>query len=355
MLASTLIILDSDSIQGLFVLLSCLVTYFLSSRRVLKSKRLFVPCILSTIFFGVMISLGLFGEGPFRNFLRSETLLVRAYYWKVALKMWLDRPITGFGLDNFGSFYRFYGAQVNSNGKYDGLYTDVAHNVSLDILVGLGIVGFLLYTSMQVLVFVNSIKNIGKMSDSKERALVRILFGAWIGFTFQSFISINQIGLAVWGWTLSGILMRNLVSQELANSIKKNHSQNGEEINKKYRFLLTTALRIAGLLLFIVTFQFYKVESRFFDAASQQNGNKMLEIVNQWPQNSQRFLILARALASANQNSLSLLLAENGAERFPNSYELWQIIEATAKEDSWIKQKARDRMLALNPRAHFEK
>ena len=33
------------------------------------------------------------------------------------------------------------------------------------------------------------------------------LIGAWVAFQAQSIISINQIGLALWGWALSGLII----------------------------------------------------------------------------------------------------------------------------------------------------
>ena len=51
-----------------------------------------------------------------------------------------------------------------------------------------------------------SIIRVVKRSERFDAYFVSLV-GAWVAYQTQSFISINQIGLAIWGWILSGLII----------------------------------------------------------------------------------------------------------------------------------------------------
>jgi hypothetical protein len=63
----------------------------------------------------------------------------------------------------------------------------------------------LIYIALMALVLVSAIKVI-KRSLGFNAGFVGLV-GGWFAFQAQSIISINQIGLAVWGWVLSGLII----------------------------------------------------------------------------------------------------------------------------------------------------
>jgi tetratricopeptide (TPR) repeat protein len=69
--------------------------------------------------------------------------------------------------------------------------------------------GFLLgisYLAILYFIFKSSIKLI-RSSESEKRILAILLTAVWIGFQAQSFISIDNIGLTIWGWLIGGVLI----------------------------------------------------------------------------------------------------------------------------------------------------
>lgn len=91
-----------------------------------------------------------------RNFIKSRPLLnrfasisifeptvqARFMIWKMALKSWTERPVFGWGQDNFiGAFARNYNPRLYGNEPW----FDRTHNTPLQWLVEAGIVGFLAY------------------------------------------------------------------------------------------------------------------------------------------------------------------------------------------------------------------
>ena len=80
-------------------------------------------------------------------------------YWKTAIIILIKYPLFGVGLDNFGNYYRAYKLEaLGDNSKYLSLYTDSAHNIFLDIGVGLGIIGLTGYILIIISVYNSMIR-----------------------------------------------------------------------------------------------------------------------------------------------------------------------------------------------------
>lgn len=82
--------------------------------------------------------------------LKETQTQARAYVWPMALTGWTERPILGWGQENFNYIF---------NANYNPLmwrheqWFDRAHNIYLDWLVNAGLVGILAYLALYVLLF----------------------------------------------------------------------------------------------------------------------------------------------------------------------------------------------------------
>ena len=83
--------------------------------------------------------------------------------------------------------------------------SNAAHNVFLDIGSNGGFILIILYLIIVVSIFYLGVKNILRME--KFDPFYTAIFASWVGYQAQSVISINQIGLALWGWVLSGLII----------------------------------------------------------------------------------------------------------------------------------------------------
>ena len=153
---------------------------------------------------GGLVFLALVNVGPLASYLYKASLAARGYYWKAAVKMLVDHPFFGVGMDGFIDWYRrsrptdFY-----ENGFFS--YSNSAHNVFLDIASSGGFPLILIYCAIVVLVII-SIVRVAKRSNGIDYYFLAIV-GAWVAYQAQSFVSINQLGLAIWGWVLSGLII----------------------------------------------------------------------------------------------------------------------------------------------------
>ena len=95
---------------------------------------------MSLILSSVPVVNGILGRGPL-DFLYQYTFYLRTFYWKIGLKMGLENPLVGVGVDSYGDFYR--GArpiEVIRLTTID-LTTHNAHNTLIQIFATLGILG----------------------------------------------------------------------------------------------------------------------------------------------------------------------------------------------------------------------
>jgi hypothetical protein len=87
---------------------------------------------------------------------------------------------------------------------------NAAHNVNIDILAYGGWPLFLTYVAMMVLIII-AILRVTFRSNKYDPIFISLSVG-WICYQIQAAISINQIGLAIWGWLLGG----SLIAYEIA-------------------------------------------------------------------------------------------------------------------------------------------
>ena len=182
-------------------------------------------------FIGLLSLLGMLQRGPLTDLLYKPSVSVRGYYWRAAVEMVKDQPLFGVGVDAYGNYFREF-REVGYPLNYGFVISSSnAHNVPLQIFSTSGIISGSLYLVLNVFVFWQSLKAIRKFEGTRRTAYLGI-FVSWMAFQAQSFISIDNIGLAIWGWLLSGILigLANSDSPELESS-KLNRKRVGNLFN----------------------------------------------------------------------------------------------------------------------------
>jgi tetratricopeptide (TPR) repeat protein len=144
--------------------------------------------------------------GPLTSLLYKGSVSVRGYYWRAAFEMIKDHPFTGVGLDRYGSFFKEY-REVGYPLNYGFEITSSnAHNVFLQLFSTGGIfVGFS-YLALLILIFVIGMQNL-KNSQGDFQKINLLLLATWVGFQAQALISIDNIGISIWGWLFGGCIL----------------------------------------------------------------------------------------------------------------------------------------------------
>jgi O-antigen ligase len=161
-----------------------------------------------------------------------SSLIDRYYHWLTAIDMMKANPLTGVGMDAFGDNYRLFRlpeAIALRGTATTG--TNNAHNVYLQ----LGATGGLpLLISFSLLILFVTYRGYVLLKSSKGASPVNFLYSIWLMFVLQMFVSIDQIGLTIWGWIIGGYLVGssfyvpdvNLNSIKVKKNLKSEHRQN---------------------------------------------------------------------------------------------------------------------------------
>jgi O-antigen ligase len=254
---SMLAIIRSDSRQGLITYLISVV-FFLAVYLRLTKKRIAVTVGGISIVVLTLAVLGMLQRGPFENLVYKESVSVRGFYWRAGLEMFKNSPFFGVGVDRYGAFFKEF-REVSYPLRYGYEITSSnAHNTIIQFFATSGLFVGISYLSLLAYILIISIKLLYN-SNQEEQKIVLLLLSSWIGFQAQSFISIDNIGVSIWGWLFAGTLLginRNKEKTKLGESISRDrqHQKNVVVINLFQPFisLIATVVTLIGVY-FIIT------------------------------------------------------------------------------------------------------
>jgi len=198
-------IIGSDSRQGLLAIFFSLIFYF-SVYVYLRNKTNGIFLILFSGIISILAMLGMLQKGPLTSILYKDSVSVRGYYWRAGIEMFKEFPFTGVGVDRYGAYFKeFREAGYALRYGYD-ITSSNAHNTFIHFFATSGVFVGIAYLSLVFFVFITGINSL-KRGDLEDKKVLLGLLSAWIGFQSQSLISIDNIGISVWGWLLSGAIL----------------------------------------------------------------------------------------------------------------------------------------------------
>jgi O-antigen ligase len=271
-LASCTAIILSESRQGIFVIFFSII-FFASHYYYLNKKKIGVMVICISIFLSVLAIMGMLQKGPLVSLLYKDSLSVRGYYWRAGLEMFKDNPFTGVGVDRYGSYFKQF-REVGYPLKYGfDITSSNAHNTFIQMFATAGVFAGITYLLILVYVFRMGLRA-AKHSNGDQQKVVIGLFSAWVGFQAQSLISIDNIGVSVWGWLIGGSIVAlahrvNSNSQSLGNKVPFVKNKNLVQISL-FQPIVSTLIMVPILF---VTINLYRVESDLFNMNNFANSN----------------------------------------------------------------------------------
>jgi len=158
--------------------------------------------------FGVIIVFGIIGilnQGPLAKYLYKPSVSFRGYYWRAGIQMFIHHPIFGVGLDRYGANYRQYreAAQIAKTGATT--ISNAAHNVPIQLAATGGIFVLLGFLALTGFIFYRGVVALRRTSGAQQITVASI-FAAWLAYQGQSLVSIDNLGIAVWGYVLGGVI-----------------------------------------------------------------------------------------------------------------------------------------------------
>lgn len=340
-------ILDSKSRQGVIVTAvgcAAVLAYRLKVSSI--SPWIKVSAVLSFVISGIFTILGMLQIGPLTNYVYKESVSIRGAYWRAGWETMIQNPIFGAGPDGFGDWYaRVRDARAMIVPGPD-VFTNSPHNVFIEQGANGGVPLFLAYLLLQIYVFACGVRYL--LKSNKFDFIFSASFFGWIGFTAQSLISINQIGLAVWGFVLGAMtvgLSRSLDAQNVIQEVDKNVKYKNSTF-KEYQVMLTAIGASIGLAISIPPFL---SDAKWRSALESKSLEKISAAATQWPQSTDRYIQVTKAMYENRFVNESLEFARKGVLFNPNSARLWYFLYQLPNSTEQEKKLAVERIKILDP------
>ena len=354
LLVSFIEIKSSHAIQGIVVAgggISLVGLFFLRS----KFKSNVIPGIYSAAVFvvGIFAVMGALQKGPLTSLIYKNSVSLRGEYWQAAWNMGNKFPLSGIGMDTYGDWYRQLRDDQALINPGPNTITNAAHNVILDQFAYGGWPMLFAYLAIFPLV-VLAIFRVSLRSREFNFSFVSLAV-AWICDQVQSVISINQIGLAIWGWILGGSLIAyEKVTRPSQDSPVKTLISNGLRLKNKESLSLSQLMTgilgaVIGLLITVPPYSSDSAWNSALKSGDLKKIEKALETSYLTPQNSNRYIVLFQILEQNKLFDLSYKYAKIATEFNPHSFEAWQMLYYSQKATLAEKAIAKDVLLELDP------
>ena len=264
---SLVTIVLSEARQGLVTFIFG-VGFLIISLLFLKSKKLF---IVGAGFFSILLLfsiLALAQIGPLTNLIYKGSISIRGYYWRAGIEMFKNNFFFGVGLDSYQKYFKVYRSPSYSLNYGYEITSSNAHNVPIQLLATGGVfVGFA-YIFITLLIFSIAIKRIFIEKTENQKLLIPI-FSGWLVYQAQSFVSIDSLGLSIWGWLLGGAVL-GLSGYSTASKIDVNSSvRRGTDLRSKQIIISSILISLPS----IAVYNFHAAESQMLQARVFYNPN----------------------------------------------------------------------------------
>jgi len=162
-----------------------------------------------TVFFLILSVLSIAGmlqRGPLIKYFFKSSVQFRGDYWRAAWRMFIHHPFVGVGLDRYGANFRQYRDAVQSMRRGPEIVSTNAHNVPLQLAATGGIFVLVTFLALTIYIGWRGIYLVRKF-QGKDQLFVGAIFAAWMAYEIQSVVSIDNLGIAIWGYVLGGVLV----------------------------------------------------------------------------------------------------------------------------------------------------
>ena len=297
---------------------SATIIFLFKSRKPILGWIALIGSSVSVLF----LLLGILKIGPLADYIFKSSLFARWFYWRAAGKMMVDHPLFGVGMDGYGDAYmRSRPASFYSSGFLT--VSDTAHSVPLDIGSNGGFPLFIAYVAIIIFVLI-SIVRIMKRKTEFDVVFATII-AAWIAYQAQSLISINQLGLGVWGWSLSGLIIGyELNTRPDEIEAKPKAARRGRASSQKISALAVVTTFIATGAGIAAALPPYLAANNFYVALQSGDAEIIQPAAYLKPYDRVRFAYVAQLLQENKLESRAIAVLRDATEIYPDSMELWR-------------------------------
>ena len=345
-------IIKSRATQGIIVSgigISVLLFFWIRGR---YSSKLLAIYILLVSGIGLSVIAGMLQVGPLTRYIYKVSVSLRGGYWDAGLQMGLEHPLFGVGPDSYGFYYRLFRSQNIMDLAGPTTTTDAAHNVFIDIFAYGGLPLIALYLSFQLIAIMVIFRE--AKSNKKFDPIFAGLTACWISYHAQSLVSINQIGIAIWGWIFTGLIIgranqigRSSDIESKSPLVRKNKANATNPSSSSLRDILLGL--VFGTIGFGLAVQPIVSDATYFSALKKREISSIEAAAKKWPTNPVRLGDAATIFSNNGFLDQSLSLARFSINKYPDSYVSWFVYYSTPKLSDSEKTKALKKLQELDP------
>jgi hypothetical protein len=222
--------------------------------------------------------------------------------------------------------------------------------VNFDVLAYGGWPLFISYLGLICLTLISILKMTIRLK--KYDPIFVALTVGWVCYQIQALISINQIGLAIWGWILGGAIVAYEVTTRVTSKVEPvlEKKQKSRTSNENFSPQLIGGL---GLVLgFLVAVPPLSADMSWRSALQSQQIEKVqaaLEPGYMQPLSSARLANAVQLLEQSNLPDLAYSYAKKGIEFNPDYFDAWKVLYFISKSTQSDKDLALMNMQRLDP------
>jgi O-antigen ligase len=292
---------------------------------------------------------GALQKGPLTSLIYKGSVSLRGQYWKAGLQMGQDHPFTGVGLDTYGDWYRRtrsqYAVDVMPGPK---VITNVAHNVVIDFFANGGYPLLLSYVALLALGSWAIIR-VTLRQKSYDGTFVAMA-ATWLTYQLQSIISINQVGLAIWGWVLTGAL----VAYEFSTRPISEEALKSKPAKQKDLVFSPQLIGGIGVVVgALIAVPPMSADMKWRTALKSQKVEQVqAALVPSYlaPSDSGRLAQAALLFENSKLYDQAYTYAKQGVAFNPNYFDAWRVLYSVTKASPAEKEEALKNMKRLDPR-----
>jgi len=351
-------VFESHAIQGRVVSalgLGVVVFFAIRSRYGAFVTSLYSIFLLAA---GTLAALGALQIGPLTRYIYKYSVSLRGQYWLAGWNTGMDNPFHGVGMDGFGDWYRRSRDIQALTTPGVNTIVNAAHNVFLDMFAFGGWPLFLAYMAIVVLGGISLVKVV--LRSKKFEPVFIAISVAWLGYQLQSLISINQIGLAIWGWVLTGSLIayeRNTRNSNVEATPNLKPDSKAKAKSRSQSGIVGPGL-VAGIGMVVGAIIASPPLASDIKWRSAQIARSvpLLEaslspsFMN--PQHTTRYLVSIQAFEESNLPAMAHKYAQEAIKYDSENFELWKVfylIQASTPEEKALALENMKRLDPLNP------
>ena len=343
-------VVTSKSIQGIVVTAIGLAYIgFLAVRNHFRNIGFQIAYLTGATVAAAFAVAGALQVGPLTSIIYKGSVSLRGEYWRAGLKAALDHPFTGVGFDTYGDWYRRTRSASAMIVPGPDTVTNSAHNVNIDIFSYGGFPVLIPYLFLLAAAAIAILRFL--IRNKKYDPIFAALSVGWICYQAQAIISINQIGLAVWGWALTGLVIayekisRNSTEYVAINEGGKKSKSTRDSSSSTY--LIGVAGFAVGI---IIAFPPFNADATWRTAVKAGSAELVIAAGDKWPQDSYRQANIAISLAQNKLDPQAAEVARKAASHNPDYFDAWKVIAGIPGSTPEEKAKAILEMKRLDPR-----